>query len=67
MKKFYLKPESRFVDINLNNSVLENPNEEPISGTAAANDSVNPWNGYDDIPAANKTVWGKDEEEGVEE
>lgn len=65
MKKFYLKPESRFVDINLNNSVLENPNEEPISGTAAANDSVNPWNGYDDMPV-NKTVWGKDEEE-VEE
>lgn len=63
MKKFYLKPESRFVDINLNESVLENPNEDPISGVEGGSaNSSSPWDGYDNMPT-NKAVWGENEEE----
>lgn len=63
MKKFYLKPESRFVDINLNDSVLENPQDEPISGVEGGNvNSNDPWEGYGNMPT-NKAVWGENEEE----
>jgi hypothetical protein len=55
MKKFYLKPEAAFVDINLNNSVLEEPMDNPVSGN-----ENRVWEESDDddrLPSA-RSVWG---------
>ena len=63
MKKFYFKPEARFVDINLNDSVLEGPDPRPHSGDSS--NEVHVWDDNADgkLPSS-KSVWG---EQPVEE
>lgn len=63
MKKFYFKPEARFVDINLNDSVLEGG--EPIPHSGGLSNEVHVWEDNADgkLPTS-KSVWG---EQPVEE
>ena len=58
MKKFYLKPETRVVDINTKGSLLTNQPEVSDQGNSS---SVWDENG-EGLPVA-KSVWGKEEEE----
>lgn len=62
MKRMYAKPEAIIVDIELYNSVLEEPgNEQPASEPSEANHSV--WDDtYERLPG-NNSVWGEDPEE----
>lgn len=61
MKREYAKPEANIVDIELYNSVLEEPgNEPPTSEPTESNHSV--WDDtYDRLPG-NHSVWGEAEE-----
>lgn len=61
MKKIYLKPDSRFVDINMEGSVLNDPiaNSEPLGENETRVWEENPG---DRLPVS-KSVWGKDETE----
>lgn len=55
MKKEYLKPEAIYVDIELYNSVLDNPMGTPTSEPEEGNAGV--WDdSYDRLPT-NKSVW----------
>ena len=55
MKKEYLKPQAVIVDIELYNSVLENPMDTPTSEPNEGNVGV--WDdSYDRLPT-NKSVW----------
>jgi len=61
MKKFYVIPEARFVDINLIDSVLEDAKQDEMS--LPSNDYDGEWEErYDKMPAA-KSVWGTEEME----
>ncbi len=52
MKKEYVKPESRFVDITVNDSLLDGP---AISDVAEeSNRGI--WEDYDKLPTS-KSVW----------
>lgn len=57
MKRFYFKPEARIVDIDLIDSVLEGPEQPPISGEA---NDVRVWDDNADgkLPTS-KSVWGE--------
>ena len=58
MKKFYLKPEARFVDINTSSSLLENQPEVSDQGNV-----TRVWDeDGDNLPIA-RSVWGSEEEE----
>ena len=58
MKKFYLKPDSRFVDINLNNPILD---DEPAQSEQGNITRV--WEeGSDRLPSAH-SVWGEEEQQ----
>lgn len=61
MKKFYVIPEARYVDINLVNSVLEDAKQDDIS--LPSNNFEGDWEErYDKLPN-NKSVWGTEEME----
>ncbi|MBR7065759.1 MAG: hypothetical protein IKI36_03600 [Prevotella sp.] len=61
MKKFYVIPEARYVDINLVNSVLEDAKQDDIS--LPGNNFEGDWEErYDKLPN-NKSVWGTEEME----
>ena len=61
MKKFYVIPEARYVDINLVNSVLEDAKQDDIS--LPGNNFAGDWEeSYDKLPN-NKSVWGTEEME----
>ncbi|MBR0117979.1 MAG: hypothetical protein IKH02_04905 [Prevotella sp.] len=62
MKKVYAKPEANIVDIELYNSILEEPgNEPPMSEPAGSNESV--WDDtYERLPG-DRSVWGEATEE----
>ena len=62
MKNVYAKPEANIVDIELYNSILEEPgNEPPMSEPADSNQSV--WDDtYDRLPG-DHSVWGEATEE----
>ena len=58
MKKEYLKPEAIYVDIELYNSVLENPMGTPTSEPVEGNTGV--WDdAYDRLPTS-KSVWDEE-------
>lgn len=61
MKKLYLKPEARFVDINLLDSVMEPPEPQPHSGQEG---NVRVWDENDEgkLPTS-KSVWGEEDAE----
>ena len=61
MKREYSKPEAIIVDIELYNSVLDEPDNTPASEPVASN--VDVWDDYDDIPGSNKSVWDDGSEE----
>ncbi len=58
MKKFYLKPETRVVDINTKGSLLTNQPEISDQGNT---NSV--WSEEGERLPSATSVWGKDEEE----
>lgn len=62
MKRFYFKPEARFVDINLIDSVMEPGDPQPHSG--GDSNEVRVWDDNADgkLPTS-KSVWGDSEEE----
>ena len=61
MKKFYVIPEARYVDVNLVNSVLEDAKQDDIS--LPSNNFEGDWEErYERIPN-NKSVWGTEEME----
>lgn len=61
MKKFYVIPEARYVDINLVNSVLEDAKQDDYS--LPGNNFEGDWEErYDKLPN-NKSVWGTEEME----
>jgi hypothetical protein len=62
MKKNYFKPEARFVDINLIDSVLEGG--EPIPQSGGLSNEVHVWDENADgkLPTG-KSVWGEQPEE----
>ena len=57
MKKEYLKPESNFVDITLNDSLLEGPAISDVP--EEANRGL--WDDYDRLPTS-KSVWDDENE-----
>ena len=61
MKRIYSKPEARFVDINLIDSILEPPQPPPVSG---GDSNVRVWDENDEgkLPTS-KSVWGEEVEE----
>lgn len=58
MKKYYTKPEARFVDINLDEDVLDLPiaNSDELSNKGV-------WEESDGSLPVAKSVWGDEEEE----
>ena len=61
MKKFYVIPEARYVDVNLVNSVLEDAKQDDYS--LPSNNFEGDWEErYERIPN-NKSVWGTEEME----
>lgn len=56
MKKIYQNPEARFVDINVNDPLLEHPVISEQFGNEVGWESE-----YDKFPTS-KNVWGEDEE-----
>lgn len=61
MKKFYVIPEARYVDVNLVNSVLEDAKQDDYS--LPSNNFEGEWEErYDRLPN-NKSVWGTEEME----
>ncbi|MBO4821065.1 MAG: hypothetical protein J5548_06330 [Prevotella sp.] len=61
MKRIYSKPEARFVDINLIDTIMEPPGPLPHSGEES---NVRVWdeNADGQLPTG-KSVWGDAEEE----
>ena len=61
MKRIYSKPEARFVDINLIDSIMEPPQQPPVSGGES---NVRVWDDNDDgrLPSS-KSVWGEADDE----